>query len=225
MWSGNRSSSASTGRSPALRAARWAAVQAKKRGAGLRLVHAFELPLRRPSGFAEEDSVRDFQRSQGEHWLAATRDTVAETVPGLPVEMVSTDVPAAELLIKESATASLVVLGSRGLGGFTGLLIGSTAVAIAGRALPDGGHVRAGQGSRRGTSGGRPRGRRSIRTSASLQLSCTTARPGPAGARRHGSAVRRGTRGRGGSRGLVLGSTSQHLRHYSPCPVAVVRRW
>jgi nucleotide-binding universal stress UspA family protein len=122
------------GSDSALRAARWAAARARRRGVGLRLVHAFELPVRHLSDFAEQRGIRDFLHTQGDRWLAETRAAVVATAPEAPVEVVSADGSAAELLVKESATASLVVLGTRGLGGFTGLLIGSTAITVAARA-------------------------------------------------------------------------------------------
>lgn len=122
------------GSESARRAVRWAAKQAQQRGVGLRLVHAVELPFRQPSGVMEEQSVREVLSAQGARWLDETRAVAVETVPDVPVELVSSSASAAELLIKESAAASLVVLGSRGLGGFSGLLIGSTAIAVASRA-------------------------------------------------------------------------------------------
>jgi len=33
-----------------------------------------------------------------------------------------------------------------------------------------------------------------------------------------------GSRGRGGFKGLLLGSVSQHCAHYAPCPLVIVRR-
>jgi nucleotide-binding universal stress UspA family protein len=120
------------GSETALRAVRWSAAQARQLGVGLRLVHAFEFPLRYP---VDEQSAREFLRAQGLRWLEAARRVAVDAIPDLSVALVSVESSAAQLLITESATASLIVLGSRGLGGFSGLLIGSTAMRVAGRTL------------------------------------------------------------------------------------------
>lgn len=101
------------GTADALRAVRWAAVRAGLRNVGLRLVHASSSP----------DGV-----------LRIARDVADETVRGLSVTLVTGELSPAELLVRESASASLVVLGNRGHGGFSGLLIGATAVTVAARA-------------------------------------------------------------------------------------------
>jgi nucleotide-binding universal stress UspA family protein len=101
------------GTADALRAVRWAAVRAGLRDVGLRLVHAS----------SSRDGV-----------LRIARDVADETVGGLPVTVVTGELPPAELLVRESTGASLVVLGNRGHGGFSGLLIGTTAVTVAVRA-------------------------------------------------------------------------------------------
>ncbi len=70
--------------------------------------------------------LRDVVRGQ----LAAAEAVVAEVVPGLPVEKAEAEGDPVAVLAGESERAELLVLGDRGLGGFTGLLIGSVAVAL-----------------------------------------------------------------------------------------------
>jgi nucleotide-binding universal stress UspA family protein len=63
--------------------------------------------------------------------LAAAANAERQVAPGLELEQAEvTGLPVA-VLRAESAAAEMVVLGDRGLGGFTGLLVGSVAVELA----------------------------------------------------------------------------------------------
>lgn len=67
----------------------------------------------------------------GDTLVAETLADLAESHPDLDIRtdvVIAQPVPA---LVGESENAALMVLGSRGLGGFKGMLIGSTAVALA----------------------------------------------------------------------------------------------
>ncbi|MCX2951427.1 universal stress protein [Lentzea sp. NEAU-D7] len=120
------------GSESAQRAARWAAREAARRGAELRVVHA-ELPL--PADALDMTGMaRGALHDEAMGWV---RDAVAgalEVAPELDItHRVEVNTPA-WLLERESARAGLVVVGSRGLGGFTGLLLGSVAVSLSCRA-------------------------------------------------------------------------------------------
>jgi hypothetical protein len=65
-------------------------------------------------------------RAAGEAAVAA----VAEAVPGIPVDGQVVDGFPALILMAEAESAQLAVVGSRGLGGFPGLRVGSVALAL-----------------------------------------------------------------------------------------------
>lgn len=107
-------------------AAAWAAAIAERRKLPVRLVHAVDLPLVGPPQLDDAGRLYDAFREQGAAYLREAAD------PGADTEL--RDGPVVPTLVEESGQASMLVLGSRGTGGFTDLLIGSVPMAVAGRA-------------------------------------------------------------------------------------------
>jgi nucleotide-binding universal stress UspA family protein len=280
------------GSDSALQAVRWAADEARRLDTWLRLVHAYEIPIGYPPGFVDARALRDALAARGRVWLARARDVAAASASRLRADVVEENASAVSTLVKESRGAARVVLGSRGLGGFSGLLVGSTAVALAvlaqcpvvvvrGKAVdvppPTAGPIVVGVDGTPvseaaiafsfAAAAARETELIAVHTWTDLLLDTAFA----AGANaldvtplaeqaqtdleerlagwhekypdvhlirkvmrdraskallrhaEHAQLVVVGSRGRGGFRGLLLGSTSQHLLHHAPCPVAVVR--
>ena len=261
----------------------WALTQAGRDGRPVRLAYVFEWltvagwvgPGMTPGMWPDEQA-----RQQVEAAAAAAP-------PDLTVSGEVLDGPPALVLEECSTSAGLVVLGSRGHGGFAGLLAGSTAVSVTahahcpvvvvrresaggGRA----GHVAVGvDGSEqsllalgfaveqaalrrvplhvvRAWQPGREQWnltgeqardaalaaqradldeplRRWQAAFPDVEVSVETVAAAPAGllidASRNAQLMVVGTRGRGGLRGMLLGSVSQQLIQHAHCPVAVVR--
>jgi nucleotide-binding universal stress UspA family protein len=119
------------GSSSAVQAAVWAGAEARRRGHPLRLVQVYALPqVSAPVAFGTHEQVRAGLAERAEGWLAEARDAVLAEHPGLDITTAAREWSPVTALIQESQHADLVVLGSRGLGGFTGLLVGSTAVSV-----------------------------------------------------------------------------------------------
>lgn len=136
------------GSESALQATRWAAHEAALRDADVRLVHVRQLPLLLPA----EDLYAQELTEQGRKWLSAARDAALDAAPDVDVHTDLRTGQPGEELVAETEDAGLVVVGSRGLGGFRSLLLGSVAnaltahghcpvVVMRGRALPEDGPV------------------------------------------------------------------------------------
>jgi nucleotide-binding universal stress UspA family protein len=135
----------------------WAAQEARLRQAVLQVVHAYHArelgaPFYFPSQHAlpastigaaaeppqqeltanlqDRTRIEEAYRSQADRLLDALLEEVDQTVRGVQVQrMVVDDRHPAEALVALSADADLLVVGSRGRGGFTELLLGSVSHA------------------------------------------------------------------------------------------------
>jgi nucleotide-binding universal stress UspA family protein len=100
----------------ATRALEWAGGEAERNGALLTVVGAWAC-----GGFSGAVLTEEGAR----HIVEEAADRAAEQHPGVTVKHELCKEPAAEALIEASREADLLVVGSRGFGGFRGLLFGS----------------------------------------------------------------------------------------------------
>ena len=110
-------------------ALRFALYEAKLREATLRVVHSWQFGYIGVSGLEGFSPVGgadlgDLRRT-AEIALDAVLNEVAPSLDGLVVERRVSEGAAAAVLVDESREADLLVVGSRGHGGFAGLLLGS----------------------------------------------------------------------------------------------------
>jgi nucleotide-binding universal stress UspA family protein len=102
------------------RALAWAADEARLRGVRLRALHAVDLP---PAGWPGLDGLAAVAAEQG---FAVLNDAIErELGAGADVDREVPHAPAAPALLRAAEEADLLVVGSRGHGGFAGLLLGS----------------------------------------------------------------------------------------------------
>ncbi|MET8643677.1 universal stress protein [Streptomyces sp. NPDC004675] len=119
------------GSAESLAAAECAAREAVRRERPLRMVHAWNWHLAQGDG---GDRANAAQRHLARRVLRQASERVRNAVPGVQLTDEQLEGPATESLVKAAEQAELLVLGSRGLSGFTGFLVGSVAMGTVAKA-------------------------------------------------------------------------------------------
>ena len=111
------------------RALEWAVEEARRRQARLAVVHIWDAPFEPTWGTMGVDIA-----AYEEHASETLDDAVADcraAEPGVEIEPRLVRGPAATTLVELAKDADLLVVGSRGRGGFAGLLLGSVSQQVA----------------------------------------------------------------------------------------------
>jgi nucleotide-binding universal stress UspA family protein len=119
------------GSQESLRAVEWAAREAALRTTSLRIVASVVLPPRMTATPATPGTVADTVEHSTSQALAAAAQQAAALEPDLAVDTELVAGAPAEILVGLAPDASMLVLGSRGAGGFSALVLGSVSRYVA----------------------------------------------------------------------------------------------
>lgn len=112
------------------RALAWAVREALARGTDLTIAHTYHWPS---SGLGAMEAIgflMDALEEDSKDIVAAAERRAHEIAPEVPVTTVSRLGPPVATIVELAKGKDLVVVGSRGLGGFTGLLLGSVGTGL-----------------------------------------------------------------------------------------------
>jgi nucleotide-binding universal stress UspA family protein len=116
---------ATDGSAGSLRAVEWAAREAVLRGEPLRIVSVPALPPRMSPDPGHRETVAGIIHHAARMALDTAAERAAELEPGLAVSTELLDGPPVQALLDAGAGASMLVVGSRGAGGFSAMVLGS----------------------------------------------------------------------------------------------------
>lgn len=119
------------GSQAALDAVRWAAAEARSTQWTLSLLHTLEWPLVSypvPAGL-RADWTQEMHK-QGRRWLQEAQEAAELAAPGVQTQVHLCTGDPRERLLAHAEQARELVVGSRGLGGFAGMLLGSTSATV-----------------------------------------------------------------------------------------------
>lgn len=116
------------GSEPSRRALLWAAGEARRRTATLEIVHCWHPRFALPLGPAFPATERAALEEAAQEVIAGALRAVDGCAPH--AEPILADAPTVPTLVGASAGADLIVVGTRGHGGFPGLLLGSVSTQV-----------------------------------------------------------------------------------------------
>ncbi|MDO5099122.1 MAG: universal stress protein [Corynebacterium sp.] len=112
-------------------AVRWAANTAAKRDVPLRIAASYTMPqFLYAEGMVPPQELFDELKNETEHTIEEARQIALEVAPDLKIAYTIAEGTPIDMLLEMSKTVTMIVMGSRGLGGLSGMVMGSVSAAV-----------------------------------------------------------------------------------------------